>query len=99
MKLVSIAVQVLVVVVITLACWYSFENALKNAFAFDDHLAITNNADVKNPDGHNIWTNDIWGKELSAHDSHKSYRPLLMVLFRTLWFISSEAQNFRQVSV
>ena len=79
--------------------WLSYQNALDNAFVFDDHLAITNNNDVKNPGAHNIWTNDIWGKELSAHDSHKSYRPLLMILFRTLWSISSEARWFREVSI
>eukprot|EP01032_Pedospumella_encystans_P030946 gene30946-34925_t len=77
----------------------SFENSLDNAFVFDDHLAITNNHDVKDPAGHRLWSDDIWGKELSAHDSHKSFRPLLIWLFRTLWSISSEARWFRQISL
>lgn len=79
--------------------WLAYRNALDNAFVFDDHLAITNNHDVKDPDHHSIWTDDIWGKELSAHDSHKSFRPLLMLLFRKLWQISSEARWFREVSL
>jgi hypothetical protein len=86
-------------VLIGVVVWFSFQNSLDNAFVFDDHLAITNNNDVKDPTTHRIWTNDIWGKELSAHDSHKSFRPLLMMLFRKLWSISSEARWFREVSV
>jgi hypothetical protein len=94
-----LAIKLSVALFLLMITWTTYQNALRNSFAFDDHLAITNNADVKDPAGHNIWTNDIWGKELSAVDSHKSYRPLLMVLFRSLWSISSEAQFFRQVSV
>jgi hypothetical protein len=86
-------------VAVSVVVWFSFENSLDNAFVFDDHLAITNNNDVKDPATHRIWTNDIWGKELSAHDSHKSFRPLLMMLFRKLWSVSSEARWFREVSV
>ena len=93
------ATGVLVAVFIVGLVYISFNNALDNAFVFDDHLAITNNHDVKDPVGHNLWTDDIWGKELSAHDSHKSFRPLLIWLFRTLWFTSSEARFFRQVSL
>jgi len=29
-----------------------------------------------------LWSNDIWGKSLLAHDSHKSWRPLLVFTFR-----------------
>lgn len=89
-------VSLIIIAVVVVA---SFWNSLDNAFAFDDHLAITNNHDVKDPDAHRIWTDDIWGKELSAHDSHKSFRPLLILLFRTLWSISSEARWFREVSL
>jgi hypothetical protein len=95
----SKAYLLIVPVLIGVVVWFSFQNSLDNAFVFDDHLAITNNNDVKDPATHRIWTNDIWGKELSAHDSHKSFRPLLMMLFRKLWSISSEARWFREVSV
>lgn len=91
--------NILVGVLIAGLVYVSFNNSLDNAFVFDDHLAITNNHDVKDPAGHSLWTDDIWGKELSAHDSHKSFRPLLIWLFRTLWFTSSEARWFRQVSL
>jgi hypothetical protein len=88
-----------VAAIASLIIWYVYNNSLDNAFAFDDHLAITNNHDVKDASGHRIWTDDIWGKELSAHDSHKSFRPLLMLLFRKLWSISSEARWFREISI
>jgi hypothetical protein len=88
-----------VAAIASLIIWYAYNNSLDNAFAFDDHLAITNNHDVKDASGHRIWTDDIWGKELSAHDSHKSFRPLLMLLFRKLWSISSEARWFREISI
>jgi len=47
-----------------------------------------------------IWLHDIWGKDLRLEDSHKSYRPLLISLFRFLWkSVSSDAHVFRLVSV
>ena len=95
----NVVMHFAIVLLTTAIVWFAFRNSLDNAFVFDDHLAITNNHDVKDPDHHNIWTDDIWGKELSAHDSHKSFRPLLMVLFRKLWSMSSEARWFREVSL
>jgi len=47
-----------------------------------------------------IWVHDIWGKDLRMEDSHKSYRPLLISLFRFLWkSVSSDAYIFRLVSI
>ena len=47
-----------------------------------------------------IWVHDIWGKDLRLEDSHKSYRPLLISLFRFLWkSVSSDAYVFRLVSM
>eukprot|EP00981_Chlorochromonas_danica_P015886 scaffold14720_cov172-Ochromonas_danica.AAC.11 len=81
--------------------YISYENALPNQFTFDDHLAIENNGDVTQEFTNmtHIWSNDIWGKDLHAHDSHKSYRPLLIELFRFLWHLSSSASLFRYVSL
>lgn len=79
----------------------SFENGYQNDFTFDDHLAIEGNGDVdiNNQPFRHLWFSDIWGKDLLAHDSHRSYRPLLIVIFRWLYTQSKEAPLFRLVSI
>jgi hypothetical protein len=65
---------------------------LKNEFAFDDYLAIVNNKDVvytsnnsdQSVDYTMLWKHDIWGKDIGALDSHRSYRPLLTTVFKLL---------------
>jgi hypothetical protein len=63
----------------------SFHNGLENDFIFDDSHAIVNNTDV---DADSPWypilENDIWGKNLQMHDSHRSFRPLLVATFKAL---------------
>lgn len=90
-----------VLIFIAVIVYISYENGLSNQFTFDDHLAIENNGDVTQEFTNmtHIWSNDIWGKDLHAHDSHKSYRPLLIELFRFLWHLSSSASLFRSVSL
>jgi hypothetical protein len=62
-----------------------YHNSLDNEFVFDDHLAIVNNADTDPSTSYlDLWKHDIWGKDLTAHDSHRSYRPLLIVAFKIL---------------
>ena len=70
-------------------CLLAFYNGIENGFTFDDHLAIEGNADTfpvhvvseqgsdlpMRPVSAGIWGNDIWGKNLLAEDSHRSYRP------------------------
>ena len=52
-------------------------------FVFDDTLAIVNNPDVQpHANLSALWRNDFWGKDLVAHDSHKSYRPITILSFR-----------------
>jgi hypothetical protein len=46
-----------------------------------------------------LWRNDIWGKDLLAADSHRSYRPLLILLFRVLRSVHDSPQCIRAVSV
>lgn len=79
----------------------SYENAYQNAFTFDDNLAIVGNGDVdaRNQPFSELWKHDIWGKDLLALDSHRSYRPLLICLFRYLWGISKSPSLFRVVSI
>lgn len=65
--------------------YVSYSNALKNDFVFDDHLAIVNNRDTtSDSQWSDLFFHDIWGKNLTAIDSHRSYRPLLIILFKIL---------------
>ena len=60
-------------------------------FVFDDTLAIVNNPDVQpHADLAALWRNDFWGKVLVAEDSHKSYRPLVVLSFRLNHFLERE---------
>lgn len=86
---------------ISALCWVSFYNSIENEFVFDDDLAIVRNADVlATTPWSNIWKNDIWGKHLLAHDSHRSYRPLLICIFKFIqvWF-GLTPSAFRIVSI
>jgi hypothetical protein len=63
--------------------FFIYYNSLKNGFAFDDYLGIVNNPDVTpNVPFHDILRHDLWGKHLLKIDSHRSFRPLLTILFK-----------------
>ena len=89
-----------ILVILGISIYYSFENGLNNGFTFDDHLAIDGNHDVTY-DKYDpfLWFHDIWGKDLLEDDSHKSYRPLLILIFHYLWNYSSKPIIFRIFSV
>lgn len=89
------------VVLLCVLVWVSFGNSWYNEFTFDDHLAIEGNGDVdvNNQPFEHLWLSDIWGKDLLAHDSHRSYRPFLIVAFRWLYTQSHRATIFRVASV
>ena len=104
----SMGMKVFASAVLVLLCIGSYHNSLRNEFAFDDYLAIVNNVDVmygSNGTSHlseygKLWSKDIWGKEMSAHDSHRSYRPLLVTVFKLIVHISGlSARVFRMVSI
>lgn len=80
--------------------YYCFITGFYNEFTFDDHLAIDGNHDVigKSYDSY-LWFHDIWGKDLVEIDSHKSYRPLLIVIFHYLWNYENKAYIFRSASI
>ena len=91
------------VVLLHAVCWVCYYNSIQCSYTFDDHLAIVGNADA-NPltssgGSGSLWLNDIWGKDLQATDSHRSYRPLLIVLFRFLRWMHDSPQFVRIVSV
>jgi hypothetical protein len=78
-------------IVLVLLCIGNYYNALNNEFAFDDFLAIVNNKDVMHSSNSSdrveyalLWKHDIWGKDMGAVDSHRSYRPLLTTVFKLL---------------
>ena len=59
-------------------------NSSNGDFVHDDIPAIVNNPDVN---GKNIrwvqaFSNDFWGEPMASDRSHKSYRPLTILLFR-----------------
>jgi hypothetical protein len=83
---------------LVLLCVLCFRDTLLHEFTFDDNLAIVNNGDVASDS--NVWVNDIWGKDMRAEDSHKSYRPLLI---KTFVFVAASfgmhPQYFRVISI
>lgn len=48
------------------------------------HILDDDNADINGPNTSltTIWHNDYWGRPLTSHSSHKSWRPLSILLFR-----------------
>lgn len=103
-----IGMRIFASAILVLLCIGSYHNSLRNEFAFDDYLAIVNNVDVmygSNGTNHlseyaKLWSKDIWGKEMTAHDSHRSYRPLLVTVFKLIVHNSGlNARIFRMVSI
>jgi hypothetical protein len=90
-------------VIVVIVCYVSYENALSNDFVFDDHLAIVNNKDTSPAEPFSqILQDDIWGKDMRAIDSHRSYRPLLIMIFRLLRSTADgglDPYSFRLVSI
>ena len=104
----SRAISALCTISLVLLCIGNYSNSLRNEFAFDDYLAIVNNADVLDRTGQvdiisqytRLWYNDLWGKDLQALDSHRSYRPLLITLFKFIvQLFGLNASIFRIVSI
>ena len=58
-------------------------NSMHGDMVHDDIPAIFKNSDVngKNP-WHKSFFNDFWGNAMSDITSHKSYRPITILLFR-----------------
>ncbi len=63
------------------SCW--------GGFVFDDSEAILNNKDILTETPLlNVFLNDFWGTSVLSNTSHKSYRPLTVLTFRTNHWIS-----------
>ena len=71
------------ILAITTVTWLSFSNGIPHAFTFDDWFGIVNNKDLQPSQGYlQLWGNDMWGKDIKHIESHRSYRPLLITLFK-----------------
>eukprot|EP00873_Tetraselmis_striata_P017239 jgi/Tetstr1/437503/TSEL_026182.t1 len=63
-----------------------YANTLHAGFTFDDNFAVLNNKDVMDPSIPlaNLLEHDFWGQHIAGDMSHKSYRPLTVLSFRTI---------------
>jgi hypothetical protein len=60
-----------------------FSNSIFGDFVHDDVAAIVRNPDVTGENNFSeLFSNDFWGVPMSSVHSHKSYRPLTVLLFR-----------------
>lgn len=61
-------------------------------FVFDDRPAITKNADsnANTSSVAKLFRNDFWGRRTSKPDSHKSYRPLVILTYRLQSWLHGE---------
>ena len=62
----------------------AYANTLWGDFVHDDIPAIVNNPDVNGANGNvfDAFSNDFWGEPMASVKSHKSYRPLTILVFR-----------------
>ncbi|XP_054168617.1 protein O-mannosyl-transferase TMTC4-like, partial [Oppia nitens] len=75
--------------VVSLVSIIIYSVSLMGDFVFDDTEAILNNRDVMNDTSiGQLFVNDFWGTAMSDKMSHKSYRPLTVLVFRLLRFLS-----------
>ncbi|CAN9508052.1 unnamed protein product [Ophioblennius macclurei] len=66
-------------------CALCYGNSVHGELVHDDVWAIVNNPDVRADSGlGSIFSNDFWGKRMADNSSHKSYRPLCILTFRSV---------------
>ena len=85
---------------IVITCLLFSFSGLQGEFVFDDRLAIVANTGTTPGSSFSaLWSHDIWGKHMQAHDSHHSYRPFLILLFKLLRIFYDSAVFLRIVSI
>lgn len=78
----STNVSMYIIVLLALICFYP---TLNGDFVFDDSEAVVNNADVKlSTPLYKVFLNDFWGTRITHNASHKSYRPLAVLSYRSV---------------
>ena len=76
-----ISIAVSLSLVTAFACYL---NAFRAEFAFDDRLAIVDNADTDSTrtSWSNLLVHDFWGQDIESTSSHKSWRPVTTASYR-----------------
>lgn len=78
----STSVSMYIIVLLALVCFYP---TLNGEFVFDDSEAVVNNEDVKlSTPLYQVFLNDFWGTRITHNASHKSYRPLAVLSYRSV---------------
>lgn len=75
-----------VYILLAVVVYFCFAKSLFSPFVFDDSEALVQNADVTS-DGFSllaIFKHDFWGNNLTDKSSHKSYRPLTILMYRCI---------------
>lgn len=71
--------------VITSTAVINYYISLYGSFVFDDVEAIVKNKDVMPTTPlSSVFKNDFWGTSISLNSSHKSYRPLTILSYRSV---------------
>eukprot|EP00775_Hariotina_reticulata_P006105 gene6105-6343_t len=62
----------------------AYTNTLIGQFTFDDNFAVISNGDVTSDSNSisGLFKHDFWGQDITSQQSHKSYRPLTVLMFR-----------------
>lgn len=71
-------------IIVATVCTIVYANTLLAAFSFDDNFALLSNADVLNDEVplKDLLKHDFWGQDIRSAHSHKSYRPLTVLVYR-----------------
>lgn len=67
-----------------ITAYASYLNAFRADFAFDDRLAVIDNADTDSTrtSWWNLLSHDFWGQDIESTSSHKSWRPVTTASYR-----------------
>ena len=81
-------VEVICVAMITMYSMLLYFNSLNGEFVMDDTVAVVKNDDLRSEltTWKELFENDYWGTNVSAEESHKSYRPFTVMTFRLNYY-------------
>jgi len=81
-------------IIILISSIFSYIYSISGDFVFDDTEAILNNNDViAETSLKRLFSNDFWGTNIRHNSSHKSYRPLTVLSFRIIRYLSFYFDN------
>ena len=86
--------MLLAVTAVILCAILSNSPSLRAGFVFDDTEAILGNNDVTGTSAlYDLLRHDFWGDDILSKRSHKSYRPITVLLFRLDSYWSGDELN------